>query len=334
MSQKAKLPSLACFVLLTSALISVFLYSSPVHSQSPATIAILDLEPINVEPSYAQVLSNLVRKEIFSAGKYQIVNREDLKTILSQMTVNLSDLVDNKQDLVKIGEALSVKKLVVGSIGRIDKLYFLTIKLVDLEKNVNEKIVAKSYESKKADLEAVVKQTVLELTGGPNQKPRSFLFPEYEYTDRDYEIETRYNRAAMFILKRDFPQVRKLVKEMKALDTDGKWKKPLEILESKVEVFATADEQRVDAIVLSYLRHLQRCLVQNYMEKEKYPAEINAQWMDQNCGDNFSRSFFSGIEAIQSYRADRQNFEIVVNAKSYPHKKYQANSNLIQPIPE
>jgi hypothetical protein len=334
MNQKTKSLAQVVFFFLTSVLISAFLILPPAYSQSPPTIAILDLEPINVEPSYAQVLSNLLRKEIFSAGKYQIVNREDIKTILSQTVVNLSDLVDNKKDLVKIGEALAVKKLVVGSIGRIDKLYFLTLKLVDLENNVNEKIVAKSYESKKADLEAVAKQTVLELTGGPNQKPRSFLFPEYEYTDRDYEIETRYNRAAMFILKRDFTQVRKLVKEMKVLDTKGKWKKPLEILESKVEVFATADEQRVDAIVLSYLRNLQRCLIQNYMENEKYPVELNAQWMDQNCGDNFSRSFFSGIEAIQSYRADQQNFEITVNAKSYPRKKYQASSNLIQPIPE
>ena len=278
--------------------------SSPhiVHPQGKVPIAVLDLEPIRIEPSYAIVLSNLVRKEIYASGKYEILNREDIKTILDQLAFELSDLVDDSNDIVKVGKALAVKKIVVGSIGKIENLHILTLKLVDIEKIVNEKIVAKSYTSGKTDIETVVRQAVMELTGKKLKRPSSLLFPGSDYTDRDYEIETKFNRAAMHILKRKYYEVNKLIKEIKKLDTDHKWRQQIELLSSQMALITTVDEQRIKAIAMASLRTLLTCLMQYYMENGNYPPEVNAQLLDKICWEGFSESFYTAIDSIISYR--------------------------------
>ena len=67
------------FVLLS--LISIYSFG---FSQEKEPIAVMDLKARGVDENTALILSDELRTELFKSGKYNVLNREDMKAILGE----------------------------------------------------------------------------------------------------------------------------------------------------------------------------------------------------------------------------------------------------------
>ena len=117
-------------------LISVFLFSSllAVVEQSHARkfkIAIGELDALGVGETLAQITSELLRTELFKTGYFEVTERKQMEKIMKEQEFQLSGAT--QEDIVKIGNLLAVELIVMGSISRLGKRLFISIRLVDVE---------------------------------------------------------------------------------------------------------------------------------------------------------------------------------------------------------
>jgi TolB-like protein len=108
-------------------------------------IAVMDLKAEEVSQTVANILSNKLRTELFNSGKYNVLNREDMKAILGEQEFQMSGMCDDMKCMAKIGGALGVVYMVTGSIGKLGETYNLSLKMVDIEKIVNVNMVDETY---------------------------------------------------------------------------------------------------------------------------------------------------------------------------------------------
>ena len=96
-------------------------------------VAILDLEPIDVEESMVKVLSDYLRTALAKTEKFTVVVREDMDLILREQGFQLSGFCTQTECAVEIGQLLGAEKLFAGTLGRVGDTYSTTLKLFDVE---------------------------------------------------------------------------------------------------------------------------------------------------------------------------------------------------------
>ena len=97
-----------------------------------ARLVIYDLEsPENIK-TVALILTEVLREEFFRLKHFTLVNRETLQQILSEMTLQQTGLIDERQ-AVKAGKGLAANQVVTGKIGMLGKTYILQAKRIDVE---------------------------------------------------------------------------------------------------------------------------------------------------------------------------------------------------------
>ena len=96
-------------------------------SQNPEKkifLAVLDLtNNAGLKTEECSTLSDTVRQELFSAGKYRIVDRKNMDQIFKEQGFQVSDCT-SEECIVKIGQLLGVEKMAFCSIGRLEKKSF------------------------------------------------------------------------------------------------------------------------------------------------------------------------------------------------------------------
>jgi len=96
-------------------------------------VAILDLEPIDVEESMVKVLSDYLRTALAKTEKFIVVVREDMDLILKEQGFQLSGFCTQTECAVEIGQLLGAEKLFIGTLGKVGDTYSTTLKLFDVE---------------------------------------------------------------------------------------------------------------------------------------------------------------------------------------------------------
>jgi len=96
-------------------------------------VAILDLEPIDVEESMVKVLSDYLRTALAKTEKFTVVVREDMDVILKEQGFQLSGFCTQTECAVEIGQLLGAEKLFIGTLGKVGDTYSTTLKLFDVE---------------------------------------------------------------------------------------------------------------------------------------------------------------------------------------------------------
>ena len=114
-----------------SALIFLSLSTSSFADRIP--IAILDLDAKGVETSVAGVVTESVRYEFSKQKDFDLVAREKMDQLAREKAIQLSGCTDISC-AVQIGKALNVKKMVVGSVGKLGQKYLVFLRVVDVEK--------------------------------------------------------------------------------------------------------------------------------------------------------------------------------------------------------
>jgi len=95
-------------------------------------IAIIDFEGIGVGDDEARALTQRLTSELITLQVYQVVERSDMKRLLDEQKFQYSGCVDTKC-AVEIGKMIGAKYMVVGSISKIDDVYTIDTRLINVE---------------------------------------------------------------------------------------------------------------------------------------------------------------------------------------------------------
>jgi TolB-like protein len=96
------------------------------------TVAVGDFENLGV-PSYEiSLLSDLYSYSLLSTGVFRVLERKELKKVLSEQELQLSDITE-EEGSAEIGRILNSNYLSTGSIGKLGEQYIITLKLIEIE---------------------------------------------------------------------------------------------------------------------------------------------------------------------------------------------------------
>ena len=95
-------------------------------------IAIIDFEGIGIKESEARVLTQRLISEMITLGEYQVLERSEMKRLLSEQKFQYSGCVDTKC-AVELGKMLGAKYMVLGTISKLGKTFTLDSRLISVE---------------------------------------------------------------------------------------------------------------------------------------------------------------------------------------------------------
>ncbi|HMA99560.1 MAG TPA: CsgG/HfaB family protein [Spirochaetota bacterium] len=118
----------------------------------------------SLNPSAADILSELVRSELLKAANYKLVDRSQTSEVLKEQQLQQSGLADSKT-LARLGQLLGANKLAYGALGQLGELYIINLKIIDVPSGQVEKEVTEEFVGKKEDLRLPVKKAAQKLIG-------------------------------------------------------------------------------------------------------------------------------------------------------------------------
>ncbi|MBE3063501.1 MAG: hypothetical protein IMZ69_00595 [Spirochaetes bacterium] len=131
----------ACFVVLA------LCCTLGAHAEQPKPIlSILDLRTSGVSKADADVLLDYLSSHLVESGAYTIIDRSQRETVLKEIELSQSDCTDEACQL-RIGKLLSANRIIIGSVGKLDQIYLLTLKMIEVETGRLLKAVSGQYKS-------------------------------------------------------------------------------------------------------------------------------------------------------------------------------------------
>lgn len=114
-------------------------------------IAVLDLDPTGIAPADAQFLTDRLRTEIFETGAFRVVERDKMNAILNEQGFQRTGCT-TVECAVEIGQLLNVKNIIAGSIGKIEELYSISLRMIDVQTGMIVKTATQDYRGKLSDV--------------------------------------------------------------------------------------------------------------------------------------------------------------------------------------
>ncbi len=115
------------------------------HAEQPKPIlSILDLKTSGVSKTDADVLLDYLSSDVVESGEYTVIDRSQRETVLKEIEFSQSDCTDEACQL-RIGKLLSANRIVIGSVGKLEQTYLLTLKMVEVETGRLLKAVSGQY---------------------------------------------------------------------------------------------------------------------------------------------------------------------------------------------
>jgi len=96
-------------------------------------LAVSDLEAKGITNDEAAVISDRLRSEIQSTGRFRLMERGLMSTILQEQGFQQSGSCNGTSCQIEMGKLLGVDRLLVGSVGKLGKTYTLSIRLISVE---------------------------------------------------------------------------------------------------------------------------------------------------------------------------------------------------------
>ncbi len=109
-------------------------------------LAVMDFQAKGVSSDVAKNVSELVRTDLISSGRFVIIERSQMNQILKEQGIQQSGCTEISC-AVQVGQILSANKILIGSIMKIGKNYVISGRIVDVEKGIGEKAASESTES-------------------------------------------------------------------------------------------------------------------------------------------------------------------------------------------
>ena len=114
--------------------------------QSKPILSILDLRTSGVSKADADVLLDYLSSHIVESGEYTVIDRSQRETVLKEIEFSQSECTDEACQL-RIGKLLSANRIVIGSVGKLEQIYLLNLKMIEVETGKLLKAVSGQYKS-------------------------------------------------------------------------------------------------------------------------------------------------------------------------------------------
>ncbi|MCB9495285.1 MAG: PEGA domain-containing protein [Fibrobacteria bacterium] len=95
-------------------------------------LAVSDLLGKGVTQPEADLITEQVRASMLATGTFKVMERSMMDQIMAEQGFQQSGSCDNSDCLVEVGRVLGVQTLVVGSVGRVGRIFMINVKLVDV----------------------------------------------------------------------------------------------------------------------------------------------------------------------------------------------------------
>ncbi|MBI4667700.1 MAG: hypothetical protein HY747_00710 [Elusimicrobia bacterium] len=98
------------------------------------TIAVMDLKANQTAQEEAQAAAEFLRSAVAknAGSNYRIIDRNSIGTILSDLKLDIA-LGKDIDVAVRVGKILGAKMMVIGSLSKIQKRYYVSVQLLDVE---------------------------------------------------------------------------------------------------------------------------------------------------------------------------------------------------------
>lgn len=137
-------------------------------------IAVLNLRNTEgVSTGEAELLSDRLRNDLFSTGKVEVMERDQMQSILAEQGLQQSGVTCTDEGcMVEFGKLLGVKKLISGSIGKLGSLFMINTKSIDVQTGQLLKVVSKDVHGDIEDVVEILPAIAAELTGASAPAPK------------------------------------------------------------------------------------------------------------------------------------------------------------------
>jgi hypothetical protein len=124
-------------------------------------VAVLDLRPIGVDASRAELLSEIALTEAASLPYLEVIGRSDIQAMLGfEKQKKILGCEEDSSCIAEIGGALGVKLVLVGSVGQIGALYRVDLKVLETSRSGSVRRVGTNVEGAEEKMVAAVQNAV------------------------------------------------------------------------------------------------------------------------------------------------------------------------------
>jgi TolB-like protein len=146
--------------------LSLIINSQLYTQEKKETIAVLDFIVVSgLSPNEAITLTNSFRSDLFKTGQYDVLERNEMESILNEQAFSMSGACNSTECAVEIGQLLSTQKMVIGDIGKIGQSYSITLRMVDVSTSKIEKSFNERYKGQAEGLLDIYKELAQKLAG-------------------------------------------------------------------------------------------------------------------------------------------------------------------------
>lgn len=143
-------------------------------AQASVPLAVLDFQAKGgISSDEASIISDRVRTQIFRSGRFQVMERANMLSILKEQGFQQTQTgCDSTTCSVEAGKLLAVRQIMTGSVSKLGAIYTLSFRIVDVERGA---ILQDEYRDCRCSLEEVLtrltSEMVTELTSPPAPQP-------------------------------------------------------------------------------------------------------------------------------------------------------------------
>jgi TolB-like protein len=164
-------------------------------------VAVLDLDPTGVSKEESQFLSDRLRTELFETGRFQVVEREKMEEILAEQGFQNTGCT-SVECAVEIGQLLNVSRIVAGGIGKIEEIYSISLRMIDVQTGAIVKTATEDYEGKLSEvLTDVIPEAAERLADQPVSETEAVAIIQAEEADEiaksRYSLYLKYGLAIL-----------------------------------------------------------------------------------------------------------------------------------------
>lgn len=131
------------------------------------SIAVAELIGRNVSGVETSVTTDFIRSALVGLDRFKIISRENMEIILAEQGFQSTGCTD-QECAVKMGALLNAKKIVIGSLSKLEDVYYININLVEVdtgEINYSGDIDCSSPKQLKNACETLISRMVKKLSG-------------------------------------------------------------------------------------------------------------------------------------------------------------------------
>jgi hypothetical protein len=146
--------------------------SAVLQAQQKPTMAVLKLKNgAEITDGEAEIISDRLRVEIFKTGKVEIMEREQMETILKEQGFQASGACTDDGCMVQMGQLLGVQSLIAGSIGKLGSLFLVNTRGVNVQTGKIEKVVSVDIKGSIEDVVDELPRIARQLTSSDSAQP-------------------------------------------------------------------------------------------------------------------------------------------------------------------